>query len=31
MDTSFLAPGPIIWVQVIAFALFVVTFPKGVD
>jgi hypothetical protein len=31
MDTSFLAPGPITWVQVIAFALFVVTLLKGVD
>jgi len=31
MDTSFLAPGPITWVQVIAFALFAVTLLKGVD
>ncbi|CAO4179748.1 DUF2730 domain-containing protein [Methylorubrum populi] len=31
MDTSFLAAGPITWVQVFAFAFFLVTLLKGSD
>lgn len=31
MDTSFLAPGPVSWVGLVAFALFVVALMKGAD
>lgn len=31
MDTSFLAPGPITWVQVFAFAAFLFILGKGAD
>lgn len=31
MDTSFLAPGPITWAQLVALALFVVALIKGLE